>query len=506
MRGSATFSLAALLLLLAPTPHAQEGTAPATPLTLLSPDGRRPVPTIVVNGDELIALDDVAARFQVTVREDTLAGGITLTYNGQTVVVSNDQPMASVSGRIVALPSPARRLGNRWFVPIELLPRALAPIYDARIDLRRASRLLVVGDLLVPRVTGRIDSAGPPTRATLEITPAAPVSVTTEAGRLVVHIDADAIDVLLPTTGGGLVEQIRGGDTPTTVVVILGGQAGVARAVATEVDGLTRVTVDVAGPSPTGAGTASSTAVTEAPGTPPSPPLLTGARARLETMVIDPGHGGDDTGVMSLDATEEKTITLAVAQRLRAMIETRLGIRVILTRGDDRNVSLDERAAVANNSKADLFLSLHMNASPAASVAGAGVLSLRLDREGEDARRDAASEAVALPVLGGALRTIDLIQWDLAQARHVDSSAVLAEMLEAQLRAHVAMSRQPRQRAPLRVLAGVDMPAVLIEMGYLTNPEQAQLAISETFQTSVTQAIYDAIVAFRAYIEAQDTP
>ena len=506
MRGSATFSLAALLLLLAPTPHAQEGTAPATPLTLLSPDGRRPVPTIVVNGDELIALDDVAVRFRVTVREDTLAGGITLTYNGQTVVVSNDQPMASVSGRIVALPSPARRLGNRWFVPVELLPRALGPIYDARIDLRLASRLLVVGDLLVPRVTGRIDSAGPPTLATIEIAPAAPVFVTTEAGRLVLHIDADAIDLLLPTTGGGLIERIGGGDTPTTVAVILGGEAGVARTVATEVDDLTRVTVDVAGPSPTGVGTAPSAAVTEALGAPPSPPLLTGARARLETMVIDPGHGGDDTGVLSLDGTEEKTITLAVAQRLRAMIETRLGIRVILTRGDDRNVSLDERAAVANNSKADLFLSLHMNASPAASVAGAAVLSLRLDREGEDARRDAASEAVALPVLGGALRTIDLIQWDLAQARHVDGSAVLAEMLEAQLRARVAMSRQPRQRAPLRVLAGVDMPAVLVEMGYLTNPEQAQLAISETFQTSVTQAIYDAVVAFRAYIEAQGTP
>ena len=79
-------------------------------------------------------------------------------------------------------------------------------------------------------------------------------------------------------------------------------------------------------------------------------------------------------------------------------------------------------------------------------------------------------------------------------------------MLEAQLRARVAMSRQPRQRAPLRVLAGVGMPAVLVEMGYLTNPEQAQLAISETFQTSVTQAIYDAVVAFRAYIEAQGTP
>lgn len=518
VRGSAIFSLAALLLLLAPMPYAQEGTAPATPLTLLSPDGRGPVPTLVVNGAELIALDEVADRFGVTVRDDALAGGITLTYNGQTVVISNDQPMASVSGRIVALPSPAQRLGNRWYVPLELLPRALASIYDARIDLRRASRLLIVGDLRVPRVTGRIDAIGPPTRATIEIAPAAPASVTTESGRLVVHIDADAVDLLLPATGGGLIQRLRGGDQPMTVALDLDGEAGAARGVATEIDGVTRVAIEIAGPALAGAGGTTVGADTplapptsgEASVLPPSgaalAPLLTGPRARLETIVIDPGHGGDDAGVVGNGATEEKTISLAVAQRLRALIETRLGIRVILTRGSDQTVSLDERAAIANNSKADLFLSLHMNAAPSTTVAGAEVISLRLDREGEDARQVAANEAVALPVLGGSLRTIDLIQWDLAQARHVDTSAVLAQMLEEQLRTRVVMSSLPRQRAALRVLAGVDMPAALVEMAYLTNPEQAALARAETFQTSVAQSIYDAIVAFRTYLEAQGAP
>lgn len=516
VRGSAIFPLAALVLLLAPTPHAQDGTAPATPLTLLSRDGRSHIPTVVLNGEELIALDEVAARFQITAREDTITGSITLTYNDQTVVVSTDQAMASVSGRIIALSSPAQRLGNRWFVPLELLPRALAFIYGQRIDLRNASRLLVVGDLVVPRVTGRIDSVGPPTRATLEIAPAAPVSVTTEGERLVVHIDADALELLLPATGGGLIEQITGGETPMTVAFVLGNQAGIASGVPREVDGITRVTIDIAGSTTPDTATTSSTAAPASTGATASsalapdetatPPLLIGSRAKLETIVIDPGHGGDDAGARGSNATEEKTITLAVAQRLRTQIETRLGIRVILTRGNDRDVSLDERAAIANNSKADLFLSLHMNASPAAGVAGATVLSLQLDREGEDVRRTAASEAVALPVLGGSFRTIDLIQWGLAQARHVDRSAVFAKMLEGQLRSHVTMSSQPLQRVPLRVLAGVDMPAALVEMAYLTNPEEEQLARSESFQASLTQGIYDAMVSFRAYLEAQDTP
>jgi N-acetylmuramoyl-L-alanine amidase len=201
---------------------------------------------------------------------------------------------------------------------------------------------------------------------------------------------------------------------------------------------------------------------------------------------------------------EEKQITLQVARRLRTLIEMRLGVRVILTRDDDTPVSLDDRAAAANNAKADLFLSLHLNASPIAGVAGAEVFYLRLDREGEDARRAAQADAVLLPVLGGATRIIDVIQWDLAQARHVDQSAMLATVLEEALRgAKVPMGARPRQEAPLRVLTSVNMPAALIEMGYLTNNRQQRLVRSEEYQNAVAQGIYDGVVRFRSYMEEQ---
>ena len=96
------------MLVLASLPQAQ-GTAPATPLTLITRDGRRPVPTTILNGQEFIALDDVASLFQVAVREDALAGGVTITYKGRTVVASTDQPMASVNGRVITLPAPVAR-------------------------------------------------------------------------------------------------------------------------------------------------------------------------------------------------------------------------------------------------------------------------------------------------------------------------------------------------------------------------------------------------------------
>ena len=188
------------------------------------------------------------------------------------------------------------------------------------------------------------------------------------------------------------------------------------------------------------------------------------------------------------------------------MIEARLGIRVILTRDADRAISLDERSATANNSKADLFLSLHANGALTPNASGAEVYYIRLDREGEDARRASESEGVPLPVLGGATRSIDVIQWDLAQARHVDASTVLAGILEQALRAQVTISSRPRQDAPLRVLTGVDMPAALIEMAYLSNAEQERAAQSEAYQNSLAQAIYNAVLAFRTYLEGQDTP
>ena len=145
-------------------------------------------------------------------------------------------------------------------------------------------------------------------------------------------------------------------------------------------------------------------------------------------MVIDAGHGGDDIGARSGSGAEEKQITLQVARRLRALIEARLGIRVILTRDDDTRMSLDDRAAVANNSKADLFRSSSARMRRRSLRSASEVLSdLRLDRDGEKVRT-AATNAVALPVLGGATRSIDVIRWDLAQARHVDASAALGSI------------------------------------------------------------------------------
>ena len=148
----------------------------------------------MVADQEFVALDDLAAAFQLTVREESL-GAITVTYKGKTIVLTPDQALASVAGRLVSLPAPPSRSGRRWLVPVEFISRALALVYDARLDLRKPSRLLVVGDLRVPRIIVRYDPLGARGRLTIDATPRAHSTVTQESGTdLSIKFDADALD------------------------------------------------------------------------------------------------------------------------------------------------------------------------------------------------------------------------------------------------------------------------------------------------------------------------
>jgi N-acetylmuramoyl-L-alanine amidase len=217
----------------------------------------------------------------------------------------------------------------------------------------------------------------------------------------------------------------------------------------------------------------------------------------LRTIAIDPGHGGDDAGVTTNDASE-KHLTLEIARRVKTQVESRMGVRVVLTREDDRTMTADERALAANNSNADLFLSLHFNTAASPSVSGAQVYYQQLDDEGQAALEATRKAGVLMTAPNGRTRSVALVPWDLAQALHVDRSAALAGILvEVMGAAQIPMSGRPLQQAPLRGLAGVNMPAALIELAYLTNTAQAAEATSAEFQGMVAQAIYDSLLRFR---------
>ena len=496
----------ALLLGLAAVLSSQ---APASPsLTLLSKDGRRALPLTLVGDQEFVALDDLAGPFQVAVREDAL-GAVTVTYKSKTIVLTPDQALASVSGRLVSLPAPPSRSGRRWLVPVEFVSRALALIYDARLDLRKASNLLIVGDVRVPKVAVRFDPLGNAARLTIDATPRAGSTVTQDGDHLTIRFDADALDALNPPLppqpAQGIVQGVRLVDA-TTLAVDLGPRFAGFRSTSQPVDETQRLVLDLLALMPSDTAAPPGQPAQPTPPPPAEPPLVFGQPpSAFHTIAIDAGHGGDDEGVKSGDGAKEKDLTLAIARRAKAVVEARLGLRVLLTRDDDRNVPLDERTAIANNNKADLFVSLHANGSMRPTTSGASIFCAAFDKDAAQAA--AVGGAERLPTFGGGSRDIELVPWDLAQTRHLDRSERFAELVEHQFRDHVPLSSRAIDRAPLRVLESANMPAVLIELGYLTNAEQAKLLASDAFQATAVQAIYEAIVRFRdAYAAAGGTP
>jgi N-acetylmuramoyl-L-alanine amidase len=400
---------------------------------------------------------------------------------------------------MISLPAAPVHEGRTWLVPVDFVSRALAPIFGSRLELRKPSRLILVGDLRMPRIAGRVETLGSLTRVTLDVAPSTPHTVTQEGARLLVRFEADALDAQLPAPppGNDMVPAIRLGDQPTAIALDLGPRFGSFRTADQPAPGgATRIVIDLA----------AQTDAAPAPGVPPpatpppgeTPPLLdlppTGG---LRTIVIDPGHGGDENGARGEKGTLEKNVTLSVARRLKSALEGRLGVRVLLTRDGDQTMPLDQRAAVANNNKADLFISLHANASVRPAITGAEVFYLSLAEYGDEAQRAARTGAESLPVLGGGSRDIEVIPWEMAQARYIEQSAQFARAVEAALRERITMSKRAIQQAPLRVLSGANMPAVVVEMGFLSNPQQEQQLGGDDYQNAIAQALLDGIVRFR---------
>jgi N-acetylmuramoyl-L-alanine amidase len=478
--------------------------AAALPYTVISREARRPLAVRVIGGQEMFALDDLARLFNLTIREDTAAGALTVTSGAQTIVLSPQQPLASVAGRMISLPAAPVRDGRAWYVPVDFVSRALAPGSTPRIELRKPSRLVLSGDIRMPRVAARVEPLGSLTRVTIDVAPATPHLVTQDGSRLLVRFEADALDagdlrVLAPND---TLQALHLGDAPHTIAIDLGPRFASFRASDQPAPaGGGRIVIDLL----------AQTEATAPPGTPPPlqpaqplpgepPPLLDmPPPGGLRTIVIDAGHGGDDGGARGAQGTLEKTVTLSVARRLKGAIESRLGVRVLLTRDGDASVAPDQRAAVANNNKADLFISLHANASARAGVAGAEVFYLSLEGYGEQGQRASQGAAEALPVVGGGSRQIEITPWEMAQARHVPESTTFARAIEAALRERgVPMSPRALQQGPFRVLVGANMPAVLIELGFLTNPQEEQRLAADNHQSALVQALLDGILRYRS--------
>lgn len=212
---------------------------------------------------------------------------------------------------------------------------------------------------------------------------------------------------------------------------------------------------------------------------------------RIGRVVLDPGHGGHDQGTKGPAGLLEKDLVLDVAQRLGALIEERLGGEVVYTRRTDEFVPLEERTAIANEQKADLFLSIHANSSPIRRVSGAEVfyLNFTTSKEALDlAARENAGHGKSIFELRELIQKIALKD-KLEESREF-AGYVQRELSREWKRLNSSARDRGVKKAPFVVLIGASMPSVLAEIGFLSNPRDEELLKKPEYRDRLAEALY----------------
>lgn len=214
----------------------------------------------------------------------------------------------------------------------------------------------------------------------------------------------------------------------------------------------------------------------------------------IQTIVIDPGHGGMEPGALGKYGTREKDVALAIGLKLKDVIEKNLPVRVVLTRENDVSISLENRAAIANYNKSDLFISIHINSSFRKDAHGSETFFLSREATDDEARRLAYMENNPAEfeegIVGDSEDEITMILWDMAQSAYLKESSLLAETIQEELNHLLRTSNRGIKQAPFKVLSGVACPAVLVEVAFISNPEEERKLNTEWFQNNVVEAIY----------------
>ncbi len=222
----------------------------------------------------------------------------------------------------------------------------------------------------------------------------------------------------------------------------------------------------------------------------------------LRLIVVDAGHGGRDPGAIGPNRVMEKTVTLQLAKKLAEKLRAELGVKVLLTRSDDRFLELKERTAYANRVEADLFISLHANASLSSRTYGLETYFLNLSKNNQAAEVAARENGTSLEDVSN----LEAILFDLmANAKINESSRLAAEVQQAMvagLRPHFNRIKDLGVRqGPFHVLLGATMPSVLVEVAFISNSREEKRLTNKKYQEKVAQSIVAGVKSFAMTID-----
>ena len=227
------------------------------------------------------------------------------------------------------------------------------------------------------------------------------------------------------------------------------------------------------------------------------PPAKPGV-ARLATIVIDPGHGGEDPGAIGKRGSREKNITLSIAQRLKKLVDAEPNMRALLTRDGDYFLALHERVAKAQAVKADLLVSIHADAFKRPNVRGSSVFALSDKRASSELARSLAKEQNDSDLIGGVpVKGMDshvkLTLRDLTQTGTIDYSLRLGNSVLKRLGTVNELHKPTVEQASFAVLTAYDVPSILVETAFISNPQEEKRLNDQSYQDKLARAILEGI-------------
>ncbi|MGE5716097.1 MAG: N-acetylmuramoyl-L-alanine amidase family protein [Acidobacteriota bacterium] len=479
-RAPLSFCAAAAALLLAALAARGEDVV----VTLSRPD--RPPASLRAEereGRTVISVNDAVAALEGSITFDDKTRSYEVKLKGHSAVFGLDAALAVVDTKLVSLGAPVRGLGALAWAEPEFFQKVIGPMAALSLSWDRSTRTLSVrrSETAEIAVESSVADLGETTKVVLRFSQTPSYAVEKTPDQVVLHVPNARLVMQPPekVLESARVARlaVRGGD----ISIVFREKDLVSNVYA--LGAPPRLVVDVV----KGGAAAPNGGRLAVPA--PGPPA-----AKVKTIVLDPGHGGVEEGAKGPGGLLEKDATLALAKTIQEVLQRR-GFRVVTTRLSDATVGLDDRAAQANAAKADVFLSIHCNASRAPTAHGTEVYYLSLDASDRAAALLAESEN-AMPAgtpataeKNAAMRDLDLILWDLAQNQHLSASARLAEIVQADFNRLLGITTRGVKQAPFRVLVGVNAPAVLVEVAFITNPDEEVRIGSDEFRRQAAETL-----------------
>jgi N-acetylmuramoyl-L-alanine amidase len=452
-----------------------------------------------IEGSPYIRLTDLQQPFALGFNPIAGNQSLSVAAGEHSIILSANRALVSVDGKLISLSQPVYVVQGEWFAPMDFISKVIKNVSDKRVLWLESSRSLILGDVVPNQVALKYSIEQDHSRIVLQSV--RPIGYTINYQNHVLTITPQSEDFVAGFQSTDFTDGILKKLTLAGKTIQIQTDQNYGSYKSFELVEPARLVIDFykkVEAAPT----------IELP-TPEKPPesttLLPSTVPQKHVIVIDPGHGGSETGAVGPDGTNEKDITLAIARKLKSILENS-GNRVILTRDGDQQITLDDRTALANNNKADLFVSIHANATLRGYGKGAETYYLSTQATDDETRNLAAVENNAIGLnqeASGVGNDLKLILWDMAQTEYLSESSQLAEMVQKEMNETLGVTNRGIKQAPFRVLMGATMPAVLIEIGFINNPAEEKMMKDSDYQLKIAKAIFRSVQAFQL---AQSNP